>query len=287
MAAKDPNLPSTEKYPKHSSFHLQEPMIKEELKENDRPENSGQSENEGKDKQRNPVRRNNQSKSCQSCGQKQHLIYKCPDYLKLDVKERFKLIRTKNCCFNCLSSTHQQRNCSSKFTCLIDGCKQKHHTSLHGFFSRKPTTKPKDSDSTSNESPDQLQEDDNPSSRVHTTRSINKGRVFLQVVPIKITNSSGNKIKTYALLDAGSQCTILRKDLCQLLKLQGVNKQIDLGTLKGSGLPIQSKIVDIEISSIDDTFTTKIRNVFSIGKEHFHVPSQKLPDNPILSRKMC
>ncbi|XP_066927410.1 uncharacterized protein [Clytia hemisphaerica] len=203
------------------------------------------------------------------------------DFKETD-KQRFKLIRLKKCCFNCLSSTHQQRDCSSKYTCLIDGCKQKHHTSLHNFFSKRsnqrPNTNPSPNPSPDhNEVSEQQPQGTSLTSTVHTT--MNRGRVFLQVVPIKVTSSSGNRIKTYALLDGGSQCTILRKDFCQILKLQGDLKQIDLGTLKGFGHPIQSKIVDIEVSSMDNTFSTKIRNVFSVEKEYFHVPSQKLPDS--------
>lgn len=272
MAARDPNLPTEEKQPKRSntsssSLHLQGPVIEEDFKETDKRRDS---------------EKTTPKKLCQSCGQRQHLTYKCPEYLKLDAKERFKLIRLKKCCFNCLSSTHQQRDCSSKYTCLIDGCKQKHHTSLHNFFSKRSNQRPNTNPSP-NPSPDQNEVSEQQpqgtslTSTVHTT--MNRGRVFLQVVPIKVTSSSGNRIKTYALLDGGSQCTILRKDFCQILKLQGDLKQIDLGTLKGFGHPIQSKIVDIEVSSMDNTFSTKIRNVFSVEKEYFHVPSQKLPDS--------
>ena len=258
---KNPNLPTMEKStkrqdPQPSNFHLQDPFTEES------------NEPEDKNPKKSSEKNDNQKRVCQACGDKRHLIYKCAEYIKLDVKERYKLIKSKHCCFNCLSLLHQQKNCSSKYICLVDGCKGKHHTSLHYELSGNSKTNP---------SSEALKQDSKPNGQVNIISTTNKGRVFLQVVPIKVTSLSGKKIKTYALLDGESQCTILRKDFCQLLKLPGDLKHIDLGTLKCSGNPLESKIVNIEVSSLDHKFSINIPNVFSIGKEYFNVPSQSLP----------
>ena len=258
MAAKDPNLP-IEKSNKHqgrynppsSNFHLSDQIVED---------SKGHLDN-----------KQPQKRVCQACGQNHHLTHKCTKYVKLDAKERLTLIKSKKCCFNCLSPLHQQKDCKSKYTCLFDGCKGRHHTTLHTAFTGK---------SKINTSLDPPREDSSITTKVHTTSTTDKGQVFLKIVPIKVTNASGQRIKTYALLDEGSQCTIIRKDFCQSLRLNGEVKHIDLGTLKGSGHPIQSKIVDIEVSSLDRTFVTKIPNVFSIEKKYFNVPSQKLPNDP-------
>ena len=51
--------------------------------------------------------------------------------------------------------------------------------------------------------------------------STKRNNVFMKVVPVKIM--SGNKaIDTYALLDDGSEATIVRQDLTDELKLDGM-----------------------------------------------------------------
>ena len=91
MAAKDPNLPQDKtnkrQYP-NSNFHLklEEKKCHEDAK------------NIEKKKIKNRV--------CQACGEHQHPTHKCTNYTKLDPKNRLKFIKSKKCCFNCLSPSH-------------------------------------------------------------------------------------------------------------------------------------------------------------------------------------
>ena len=110
-----------------------------------------------------------------------------------------------------------------------------------------------------------------------TTRYAINRQVFLQVVPVKVTNNQGKSALTYALLDGGSQCTIIRKNLCQNLKLGGEMQRIKIGTIKDIGTSISTKIVDMEISSLDGQFKQKITNVYSVDEQHFNIPGQALP----------
>ena len=41
--------------------------------------------------------------------------------------------------------------------------------------------------------------------------------VFLQLVQVKVSNQNGDSVETYALLDSGSECTIITKGLCVIL----------------------------------------------------------------------
>ena len=100
--------------------------------------------------------------------------------------------------------------------------------------------------------------------------------VFLQVVPVKVSNSTGDSIETYALLDSGSQCTIIKKSLCQTLNLPGKLKRISLGTIKDDEV-MSAKIVRLQISSLDGSFSSEIRNVYSLQDNKFNVPGQDVP----------
>ena len=46
-------------------------------------------------------------------------------------KEKIKLIKKENLCFNCLKKDHRSDKCTSKNRCLQTDCAELHHTSLH------------------------------------------------------------------------------------------------------------------------------------------------------------
>ena len=68
------------------------------------------------------------SVNCDLCNQAHHLRF-CSKFLQLTVAERFSFVKKNNICINCLSNTHEFKNCKSKFTCSI--CKKQHHSLLH------------------------------------------------------------------------------------------------------------------------------------------------------------
>ncbi|XP_024889602.1 uncharacterized protein LOC112465996 [Temnothorax curvispinosus] len=69
-----------------------------------------------------------QNAACPKCGE-QHLLARCPDFLKLSTKDRYNFAREKGLCLNCLRAGHNLTNCPSSWTCR--SCQAKHHTLLH------------------------------------------------------------------------------------------------------------------------------------------------------------
>ena len=47
-------------------------------------------------------------------------------------EERLNIAIQKRLCLNCLSRYHRKKDCQSTTRCHVPGCKQSHHTSLHG-----------------------------------------------------------------------------------------------------------------------------------------------------------
>jgi len=66
---------------------------------------------------------------CCSVCQQSHAIVACPTLLQSPVSKRFRLIRSKRLCFNCLSPSHTVSECNSIHQCNL--CNSKHHTLLH------------------------------------------------------------------------------------------------------------------------------------------------------------
>ena len=79
-----------------------------------------------------------ESKShCPSC-EGLHDLDRCPDYLKLNVKERSKLFYGKRLCYACYKPTspnHVSKSCRQRRTCNV--CTGSHLTGLHGLTLKK------------------------------------------------------------------------------------------------------------------------------------------------------
>ncbi|XP_062701721.1 uncharacterized protein LOC134285252 [Aedes albopictus] len=64
-----------------------------------------------------------------------HELYKCEEFKKKSVSDKYSLLRKSGACFNCLGKGHRTTECSSSSTCRK--CSRKHHTLLHPEESKK------------------------------------------------------------------------------------------------------------------------------------------------------
>ena len=116
-------------------------------------------------------------------------------------------------CFSCFESAdHQSRDCSRKKRCDVEGCSKYHHPLIQGaalvFVAPPPL----------NNAP--------PVSTLNATAPVFVGAssvncassaVLLQIVPVAVATSSGVKVNTFALLDSGSQTSLILENLLMLL----------------------------------------------------------------------
>ena len=176
-----------------------------------------------------------------------HNLWKCKEYLDLDPKAKYDLVRKLQLCFNCLSAEHKIYQCTSKRTCFTKGCKKKHHTSLHDHFAEKGETNNSEKDgqnvaNDSQEKDDEKQEKKKKKKKKgkdafsgHASASQDRTttddedassddgeeEVILQIVPIRLYGRRKKYVDTYGLLDIGSQVTLIREDIASKLKLKG------------------------------------------------------------------
>ncbi|XP_058817057.1 uncharacterized protein LOC131680354 [Topomyia yanbarensis] len=64
---------------------------------------------------------------CPLCKQA-HPLFKCDQFIGMEVKQRFEMVKKNGLCLNCLKGSHVAKNCSSG-SCR--SCSKKHHTLLH------------------------------------------------------------------------------------------------------------------------------------------------------------
>ena len=79
------------------------------------------------------------SPACPCCNQA-HPLYRCSEFKRKSVPERYEVVKRFKMCFNCLKQGHQVNECSNKTHCQVANCKRHHHTLLH--YERAPQQLP-------------------------------------------------------------------------------------------------------------------------------------------------
>uniref|UniRef100_A0A182FND9 Peptidase aspartic putative domain-containing protein n=1 Tax=Anopheles albimanus TaxID=7167 RepID=A0A182FND9_ANOAL len=138
---------------------------------------------------------------CVACQRDCDSLAKCEKFKEMTVPARWELARAHKRCYGCLKRFYG--SCRTG-RCTIEACPKKHHTLLHRDVAPKP------------ESVDVL------------THSASQGCGGLRLVPVLLMGEAGTPVATFALLDEGSQLTLMDQELANELKLQGPEKSLCL-----------------------------------------------------------
>lgn len=194
---------------------------------------------------------------CKLCGLVKHSVFRCETFQNLSVTDRKKLVQSKGLCFNCLSTGHQQKQCTSS-NCKV--CGNKHHTLLHDSEPAKEA--PQDSAASGSSS---------PHAYTHCSIQTDNSVVLLQTVLIQIEDNHGRCHPARALLDSGAQLNLMSERFAQLL---GGKKTRENHRIGGIG--------QFSVTS-EHTTVLKIRSRISeystTGK--FHILSKLTSDLPL------
>ena len=178
------------------------------------------------------------SEACALCEQT-HDIQCCGQFTAMTVDERAECAGRRGLCFNCLARGHISATCPSDARCEAEGCGKRHHTLLHNggrVFPRRCDVNSAESTST------------DAAKHVGTAAAEPNSRVLLQVMPITVHGPSGSRT-TNALLDMGSQVTLVTDSLCNRLGISGPSNGLVLKTVNGSER-LQSRRVCFSIESV-------------------------------------
>ena len=205
---------------------------------------------------------------CAACNNN-HPIYRCKDYLAMSPDQRISLVKTARLCVNCLRPGHGYTTCTST-PCRIASCNKKHHSTLHEnprLFRRNQITPPVKTPpgvhggvnavtttdtyhTTSTDSPGTR--DSMSHGGTSATTAVRGSHVFLQIVPVNIRTPAGLVKTTYALLDNGSQSSLIRRDIADELRLEGPETNLTLGTISDQEVRHPSKRVQLTVTSVTD-----------------------------------
>jgi len=168
------------------------------------------------------------TRQCRKC-QRDHGIDQCPEFKALPVTKRWDLVRLLNLCSCCLTNGHWASDCR-KGRC--SRCSGAHHDLLH----RPP--KPRS----------EGQSDGAGSRSQHVTNAGNKpsSSVTFMTVNVKLKESRSRKSVT-ALLDSGSNCSYVTKELATRLGLSGPTESIETTVLGGDVITANCQRVTIHV----------------------------------------
>lgn len=220
--------------------------------------------------------------SCSVCNGEFHQLKTCPDFLKMDPKQRWMFVQQKKLCKNCFAYSHKTAKCRSSASC--SACKGKHSTLLHlsPSESSNPTTltgpstnadvAPKNSQITTTVNPI------TPNLNSHVARDQlynTNTEVLLSTALVSITSEAGGTHLFRALLDQGSQASFITETAVQTLGLQKIPTHI---TITGIGRAVapksHNKVQFIMHSRVNDS---------SVTVEAFVMPAltHVLPSQPV------
>ena len=208
------------------------------------------------------------SMECPLC-KEQHRLYKCPVFLGYDVDRRFKSIKDKRGCTNCLSTSHSTQDCTSSYTCRE--CDAKHHTLLHRPSKQASTKTSAPVAPSSSKSANDLMAVGEADSTSTTTSQEPPKISFLHTAIAKAVQED-REIDIRIALDTGASTSLVTETVATQLKLKRHPRRLNIKGACGGG--VSRHFVEITLKSIlhpDKSITTKLQVVKSLPE----VPSPK------------
>lgn len=171
---------------------------------------------------------------CPYCSNTQHFLDKCANFAQLTVEQITAWIKTNKRCWRC-GRTHQAAQCRLKMTC--HKCKGRHLQALHEVNIKPAAEDTSCLISTTNEV-------------LYVDRRAGCSQVLLKVSKVLLRNGE-HTLETYAILDDGSERTILLPAAAQSLKLTGEPENLILRTVRQDIRVLHGTAVSFSISPVD------------------------------------
>lgn len=157
---------------------------------------------------------------CSLCNN-DHGIYFCPKFLEMPPHNRLKAIKDLNLCANCLNN-HQGKPCLSDYVCRE--CNKDHNSLLHAAFSQSPRSAT-DTTGAAGARGGKAYKSANAGIQVGNNSQVTHAmvnepvQVLLPTALIKVQAVDGTDHVMRALLDQGSQTSLITEQAAQLLKI--------------------------------------------------------------------
>ena len=214
--------------------------------------------------------KDSQTEPCPCCSLT-HSIYSCELFKKKTQPERFELVKKKGLCYNCLKNNpiirsgvkvkHIVKSCPSKFKCKIEGCGLSHHTLLH-----KPKSVEKKEDNV-DEGNDIIPKADSNATTLETSDAI-----LLQVIPVRLISQNEVATTTYAMLDSGSEISLVDPSLIEQLGIQGRSDKLVVSTVSNENDLQHGQRVNLALESLTDENPERLEIINAWCSKELKIP---------------
>ncbi|XP_073718868.1 uncharacterized protein [Misgurnus anguillicaudatus] len=167
---------------------------------------------------------------CPYCSNQEHYLSACTEFAKLNTTEKANWIKEKNKCWRC-GRGHKPETCTLKKPCST--CNDQHLIVLHEVALQ------------ANQS---VLTVSTTSSMVYVGQASHSSRVLLKVVPVQLHNG-GRTLDTHAVLDDGSERTIILPAAAKHLGLYKEDEVLPLRTIRQDVVKLKGASVSFEVSS--------------------------------------
>ncbi|XP_024889750.1 uncharacterized protein LOC112466093, partial [Temnothorax curvispinosus] len=142
-----------------------------------------------------------------------HYVAACPQYNPKTVEQKLAIVKKHKLCFNCLGA-HRVSTC--RVTKRCQKCGSKHHTTIH----QANYSKTKDKENSVKNESSSSNPQNSESKVLHSSNNKSVGSsILLATAQVVIVSSTGQTMKARALIDQGSEVSIITERVTQILKL--------------------------------------------------------------------
>ena len=198
-----------------------------------------------------------------------HLLASCPVYHKSSLRQRWDIVRQNRRCRKCLRGSHHTNDCKKADGTSCDKCKKNHHRSLHNEKKSEPlesNLRPAAPVFTSQFTPPVVENRSIRGSDNEKTSGVRNVLGICPVQKIKIRDCDGNLNELLALLDTGSNTSLLSKKAAKQLGLSGPQTHLTMNLAGGQKKAEVSEMMQIDIVSPTDEDIVKSLQVHTVRK---------------------
>ena len=193
---------------------------------------------------------------CRCCGGKCTRVYDCDKFKSQSLDLRKEFVKKNGLCRNCFIPKHMVRDCRKASMCEVTGCGRKHHTLLHEWIAVSDDQSRSRIDN-SNGSAQSM------NATVTSTCGV-KDKVYLRILPVIVTNGP-RCVETYALLDNGSDVSLVDDRLVQMLGIRGKQKSFVINSVNSTST-VNGREVDFTVKSMHGDDIVNLKNAWSVPK---------------------
>ena len=182
------------------------------------------------------------------CSQLHDLAY-CPAFKKMKVKEKWDVVIQSKRCKKCLKTGHRHQQCSRK-ACDINNCGRPHHYLMH----KDPKQDEKNhlNPTLPAFNPQGLRANKEETNQVGTISTNSTGTANVPIQRVNVRSTNGVPIEGLAMIDSGSNQSLIRKEFADRLGLVGETKKMKM-YVAGGGVRVEdSAVFDLKISPCYD-----------------------------------